>query len=140
MEAHLSPSLLLMHPAIPGTMNPQPVWELDGNTGFTAVVLEMLVQHSDRRLMLLPALPARWQKGRIRDVRAGPWRIRELRWEAPERLRLRLEGPLGEAAEIEWRGSVLTRRMPETGELTLTAADWEPGEAAGTDEQKGRSE
>lgn len=41
------------------------VYELDGNTGFTAGVVEMLVQGDRKdRLRVLPALPADWPEGR----------------------------------------------------------------------------
>lgn len=41
------------------------VYELDGNTGFTAGVVEMLVQGDRKdRVRILPALPADWPDGR----------------------------------------------------------------------------
>jgi len=120
ISCHGSPSLLMMHPAIPGTLNPRPVWELDGNTGFTEAVLEMLVQASGRCLALLPALPSRWKKGRIRNIQAGPWRIPELSWDLPGRLSLRLRGRPGETLEIQWNQDLRLCQIPQSGELTET--------------------
>ncbi|MCR4875909.1 MAG: hypothetical protein K5922_01905, partial [Clostridiales bacterium] len=124
MKHHGSPSLLLMHPAIPGTQNPRPVWEMDGNTGFVEVVLEMLVQGSENRVRLLPALPARWKKGRIRDIQAGPWKLEEMSWDMPDRLEARLRGQPGKKPEICWNGRRIVRTVPECGELILRENDW----------------
>ncbi len=129
---HGSPSLLLMHPAIPGTDNPRPVWELDGNTGFTEAVLEMLVQAPEGRILLLPALPERWRKGRIRGIQAGPWKLKELSWEMPGHIRFTLQGTPGTAPEIRWNGRTAACTIPEGGELTLDEKQFQCG---GTEEQ-----
>ncbi len=119
MAQHGSDTLLMMHPAIPGTQNPRPVWELDGNTGFTEVVLEMLAQAPEDRLLLLPALPARWKKGRVRGIQAGPWTLAELEWETPGRVEVRLRGLPGATPEIHWNQRRIRCRIPESGELRL---------------------
>ena len=127
LSHHGTPSLLMMHPPIPGTLNPRPVWELDGNTGFTEVVLEMLVQ-SDRdghQLRLLPALPEKWSEGRLEGIQAGPWRLVELSWQSPDTLHLRLRGSPGTPLSLLWQGKTITKTLPADGELTLTEKDWE---------------
>ena len=124
MKRHGSPTLLMMHPAIPGTLNPRPVWELDGNTGFTEVVLEMLAQGSEKQLRLLPALPAGWKKGRIRGLQAGPWMLEEVCWEMPDCIRVRLRGRPGSRLDIHWKGTRTACTIPESGELTLDGESW----------------
>jgi len=132
MDCHGSPSMLLMHPAIPGTENPRPVWELDGNTGFAEAVLEMLVQAPEGKILLLPALPECWRKGRICGIQAGPWRLKELSWEMPGRIRLILQGQPGTAPEIHWNGQVVACMLPESGERTLDEKHFQCG---GTEEK-----
>ncbi|HWT74032.1 MAG TPA: hypothetical protein VN258_04840 [Mobilitalea sp.] len=43
-------------------------WELDGNTGNTAAICEMLVQSQDNLIQLLLALPDDWKEGEIRGI------------------------------------------------------------------------
>lgn len=43
-------------------------WELDGNTGFTAAVSELLVQSTENTVWLLPALPSQWKEGFLKGV------------------------------------------------------------------------
>ncbi len=116
LDRHLSPSLLLMHPAIPGTDNPRPVWELDGNTGFPEAVKEMLVQFRADRLILLPALPEKWKEGgALREIQAGPWRVRELIWKRGQILSLIVAGRPGTSLRLERDGIIQTRVIPENG-------------------------
>ena len=46
------------------------IFQIDGNMGGTACVCEMVMQSRRDRLILLPALPANWQNGKIRNFRA----------------------------------------------------------------------
>lgn len=43
-------------------------WELDGNTGFTAAVTELLVQSSEEEISFLPALPSSWKNGYLKGI------------------------------------------------------------------------
>lgn len=43
-------------------------WELDGNTGMTSAMAEMLLQSFGDEVILLPALPKEWKKGEIRGL------------------------------------------------------------------------
>ena len=45
------------------------IYELDGNTGFTAAVAEMLVQGYNGVVRILPALPAEWKQGEVKGMR-----------------------------------------------------------------------
>ncbi len=75
----------IIHPPTRGTETTEGVYELDGNTGFTSGIAEMLLQshsllspdYTDFSsfptipvLQILPALPAEWKKGSISGLRA----------------------------------------------------------------------
>ncbi|KAL3482324.1 hypothetical protein BJX99DRAFT_242992 [Aspergillus californicus] len=63
--------LLLAQSTLPNLLDTHPPFQIDGNLGGGAGILEMLVQsHEDGIIRLLPACPAGWRSGRLRGVRA----------------------------------------------------------------------
>ena len=48
---------------------PSPIFQIDGNLGAAAAMLEMLVQGRADEFVLLPALPSMFSKGSVKGVR-----------------------------------------------------------------------
>jgi alpha-L-fucosidase 2 len=72
MQTGIAPdSLLHAFPDFDGEPSPEAVHQSDANLGVTAAVVELLVGSRPGRIQLLPALPTRWVRGRVRAIRAS---------------------------------------------------------------------
>lgn len=61
---------LIIHPPTRGAPSFANVYELDGNTGLTTCIAEMLLQSREKEIWILPALPDEWESGLIKGLKA----------------------------------------------------------------------
>ena len=66
----LAPNGMIIHPPTRGAGSFDNVYEMDGNTGLTTAVTELLLQSYDQVIHLLPALPTSWKDGMVRGLGA----------------------------------------------------------------------
>ncbi|MDE0221024.1 MAG: hypothetical protein OXJ90_17280, partial [Spirochaetaceae bacterium] len=94
-------------------LHPPRIFQIDGNLGGAAAVIEMLLHSYRGELHLLPALPAAWPEGRVAGLRARGGVTVAMTWR---------NGELTEATlEASTAGPCTILHAPEHWQVTDTA-------------------
>ena len=81
-------------------LHPPRIFQIDGNLGGAAAVIEMLLQSYRGELHLLPALPAAWPEGRVSGLRTRGGVTVAMAWHGGELVEATLEGRIAEACTV----------------------------------------
>ncbi|TPG49404.1 glycoside hydrolase family 95 protein [Sphingomonas glacialis] len=105
----------------PNMFDAHPPFQIDGNFGGSAGILEMLVQSWGGELHLLPALPSAWPDGAISGFRArGALRV-DLRWRQGHPSALVVRGTAGSTVAVRSGAERFEITIPASGRF---ARDW----------------
>ena len=109
----------LLHPdrTYRNLFDAHPPFQIDGNFGGAAGILEMLVQSDETSIRLLPALPGAWPSGSVRGLRARGGVTLDFSWDAGQVKSLVIESA-GYAGDIR-TGERLITTAPQPGRITL---------------------
>lgn len=86
-------------------------WQIDGNLGSVAGIVEMLLQsfETDKKgntiIRLLPALPSQWQNGEVRGLRARGGFIISMKWQNGRVQSATVKSTLGKRATLIYNGT-----------------------------------
>lgn len=80
LEKLLEPNGFIIHPPTRGAAAFDNVYELDGNTGLTSCIAEMLMQSHNGVIRLLPCLPKEWKRGHVKGLIARGGVSVEIKW------------------------------------------------------------
>jgi alpha-L-fucosidase 2 len=104
----------------PNMFDAHPPFQIDGNFGGAAGILEMIVQSWGGEIRLLPALPEAWPGGEARGIHArGAIRV-SLAWRAHKLGRVELAGPPHQSVRLRYGESLRTVVLDAQGRYRTT--------------------
>jgi alpha-L-fucosidase 2 len=108
----------------PNMFDAHPPFQIDGNFGGAAGILEMLVQSWGGELRLLPACPGAWREGTVQGVRARGGLEVGLEWANGRPTRLTLSGKPRQRVQVRYRERLLAVTLDGAGQALLEGASF----------------
>lgn len=106
----------------PNLLDAHPPFQIDGNFGGSAGVLEMLLQSDGENIFLLPALPDKWQTGSVSGICARGGFVLSIKWQNGALLEARVLSKNGKRCNLFYRGKSLSVNTKKGQRFKVTAA------------------
>ncbi|HEV8689717.1 MAG TPA: glycoside hydrolase family 95 protein, partial [Ideonella sp.] len=105
----------------PNMFDSHPPFQIDGNFGGAAGILEMIVQSWGGEIHLLPALPKVWPEGELRGVRGRGGIELDMAWKGGVPTRVQLRGRAGTAVKLRHRDRLIPLTLDAAGRASVEA-------------------
>lgn len=102
----------------PNLFDAHPPFQIDGNFGLTAGIVEMLLQNHEGVIHLLPALPAAWPRGRVQGLRARGEFVVDIAWDNGSLQECVIQAKRNGTARVRYGGTTTEYRM-QAGDRVL---------------------
>jgi alpha-L-fucosidase 2 len=111
--------LLAPERTYPNMFDAHPPFQIDGNFGGAAGILEMLVQSWGGEIRILPALPRAWPEGAVHGVRARGGIEVDVDWASGRATRLALRGKPGQSVTVRIGARLATVKLDAAGRARM---------------------
>jgi alpha-L-fucosidase 2 len=111
--------LLAPERTYPNMFDAHPPFQIDGNFGGAAGILEMLVQSWGGEVRILPALPRAWPDGFVHGVRARGGIEVDLDWAGGRATRVALRGKPGQTVKVRTGERLVAVKLDASGRARL---------------------
>ena len=111
---------LFAHSTYPNMFDKHPPFQIDGNFGATAAMAEMILQSTDKRVVLLPALPTAWGKGAMKGLRIKGNAGADVAWENGRLAQCRIYADAPLNTIVRYQGKVAEVKLAAGESVVLT--------------------
>jgi alpha-L-fucosidase 2 len=105
----------------PNLLDAHPPFQIDGNFGGAAGVLEMLLQSDDDNVYLLPALPDSWKAGSVSGICARGGIELTMKWQNGKLLSAEVLSKNGGKCNLHYKGRSVILNIGKGDRVSLTA-------------------
>lgn len=106
----------------PNMFDAHPPFQIDGNFGGAAGIMEMLLQSWGGEVLLLPALPSAWPTGSVRGIRARGALTIDMDWRDGRLATFRISGKPGAKVGLRYRGKLTDVMLDPKGGFSGSAS------------------
>ena len=105
----------------PNLLDAHSPFQIDGNFGGTAGVVEMLMQSTPSSITLLPALPTEWADGSVRGICARGGFTVDITWRGGKVTAFTIRSAKGGSTAVYYNGKHKQIKLKQNGETTVEA-------------------
>ncbi|MBT8301302.1 MAG: glycoside hydrolase family 95 protein, partial [Maribacter sp.] len=98
-----------------------PPFQIDGNFGYTAAVVELLLQSHEGFLRILPALPPHWKSGSVKGIKARGNIEVDIEWRNGNLVKLGLLSAATKSIKIKYGPEVVEIELPKNTKVWLNS-------------------